>query len=176
MTQPPTPAPALPGIAGVQPDALDAWFAARGEPAYRTRQLLEAAWSGATGFDDVATLPRALRAELVGSFRFDTLGDTELRLSDDGLTEKGLHVLGDGATVESVLMRYPARRDRRERNTLCISSQAGCAVGCPFCATGELGFERDLSAAEILDQVRHAARRLAGADRRLTVTNFFIAE
>jgi 23S rRNA (adenine2503-C2)-methyltransferase len=168
MTQPPTPAPALPGIAGVQPAALDAWFAARGEPAYRTRQLLEAAWSGATGFDDVATLPRALRAELVGSFRFDTLGDTELRLSDDGLTEKGLHVLGDGATVESVLMRYPARRDRRERNTLCISSQAGCAVGCPFCATGELGFERDLSAAEILDQVRHAARRLAGADRRLT--------
>jgi 23S rRNA (adenine2503-C2)-methyltransferase len=65
-------------------------------------------------------------------------------------------------------MRYPARGARRERNTLCISSQAGCAVGCPFCATGELGFSRDLETSEIVDQVRHAARRLAAARRRLT--------
>ena len=54
-------------------------------------------------------------------------------------------------------MHYPARGGSRERHTLCISSQAGCAVGCPFCATGELGFERDLETAEIVDQVRHAA-------------------
>src|SRR5258708_31509737 len=65
-------------------------------------------------------------------------------------------------------MHYPARRGARERNTLCISSQAGCAVGCPFCATGELGFTRDLEAAEIVDQVRQAARRLAANNRRLT--------
>jgi 23S rRNA (adenine2503-C2)-methyltransferase len=65
-------------------------------------------------------------------------------------------------------MHYPARRGQRERHTLCISSQAGCAVGCPFCATGELGFTRDLETAEILDQVRHAARRLAVDGRRLT--------
>ena len=61
-------------------------------------------------------------------------------------------------------MHYPARRtadgQQRERHTVCISSQAGCAVGCPFCATGELGFSRDLSTAEIVDQVRSAARRL----------------
>ncbi len=55
-------------------------------------------------------------------------------------------------------MRYPARGPRRERTTLCISSQAGCAVGCPFCATGELGFERDLDTAEIVDQVALLAR------------------
>ena len=61
-------------------------------------------------------------------------------------------------------MHYPARRGARERHTLCISSQAGCAVGCPFCATGELGFGRDLQTAEIVDQVRHASRRLI-ADR-----------
>jgi len=59
-------------------------------------------------------------------------------------------------------MHYPARAGRKARHTLCISSQAGCAVGCPFCATGELGFERDLEAAEILDQVRSATARLAG--------------
>jgi 23S rRNA (adenine2503-C2)-methyltransferase len=65
-------------------------------------------------------------------------------------------------------MHYPARAGQRERNTLCISSQAGCAVGCPFCATGELGFSRDLETAEIVDQVRHASRRLAARGRRLT--------
>src|SRR5437773_9006403 len=65
-------------------------------------------------------------------------------------------------------MHYPARAGQRERSTLCISSQAGCAVGCPFCATGELGFGRDLETAEIVDQVRGAARRLAADGRRLT--------
>ena len=65
-------------------------------------------------------------------------------------------------------MHYPARAGSRERHTLCISSQAGCAVGCPFCATGELGMERDLETAEIVDQVRNAARRLAAEGRRLT--------
>ena len=59
-------------------------------------------------------------------------------------------------------MRYPARGPRRERATVCISSQAGCAVGCPFCATGELGFLRDLDTAEIVDQVRFWRRRLGG--------------
>jgi 23S rRNA (adenine2503-C2)-methyltransferase len=65
-------------------------------------------------------------------------------------------------------MHYPPTPDRRERHTLCISSQAGCAVGCPFCATGELGFGRDLETAEILDQVRAAARRLGADGKRLT--------
>ncbi len=93
---------------------------------------------------EVRTLPAALRDELDAAFRFDTVGDTEVRLADGGLTEKALHRLADGALVESVLMHYPAAGRQRERHTLCISSQAGCAVGCPFCATGELGFTRDL--------------------------------
>jgi 23S rRNA (adenine2503-C2)-methyltransferase len=126
-------------------------------------------WSGrATGFDDIATLPAAVRAALEEEFRFDTVVDTDLTTADAGLTEKALHRLADGALIESVLMHYPARGGSRERNTLCISSQAGCAVGCPFCATGELGFGRDLTVAEIVDQVRSAARRLAAEDRRLT--------
>ena len=101
-------------------------------------------------------------------FRFDTLVGTERRAADEGLTDKALHRLDDGRVIESVLMRYPARGSRRERTTLCISSQAGCAVGCPFCATGELGFWRDLETAEIVDQARFWRHALAGDGRRLT--------
>jgi 23S rRNA (adenine2503-C2)-methyltransferase len=158
-----------PGLSGLTSAELASWLADRGYPAYRARQVADAVWRGTGGsLDDVSTLPAALREDLAGSFRFDTVGDTELRLSDGGLTEKGLHRLSDGALVESVLMHYPARGAQRERHTLCISSQAGCAVGCPFCATGELGFTRDLETAEIVDQVRHAARRLAADGKRLT--------
>jgi 23S rRNA (adenine2503-C2)-methyltransferase len=158
-----------PGLSGVSSETLVAWFAERGEPAYRARQVADAVWRGdATSAADVQTLPAALREALDDAFRFDTVADTELRLSDGGLTEKGLHRLADGALIESVLMHYPARPGQRERHTLCISSQAGCAVGCPFCATGELGFGRDLETAEIVDQVRHAARRLAADRKRLT--------
>ena len=158
-----------PGLSGVEPPALEAWLDARGEPGYRARQIADAVWHGAaTSAQDIQTLPVALRDALDKSFRFDTVSDSEVRITDGGLTEKALHRLGDGALVESVLMHFPAGPDRRERHTLCISSQAGCAVGCPFCATGELGFARDLTAAEILDQVRHATRRLALDGRRLT--------
>jgi len=160
---------ARPGLSGLPIDALVGWFAERGEPAYRARQVGDALWRGdATTADDIRTLPATLREALAADFRFDTVADTELRLSDGGLTEKGLHRLADGALIESVLMHYPARPRQRERHTLCISSQAGCAVGCPFCATGELGYGRDLEIAEIVDQVRHAARRLAVDGKRLT--------
>jgi 23S rRNA (adenine2503-C2)-methyltransferase len=125
--------------------------------------------------DELKTLPAPLRTRLGEAFRVDTIVDDEVTVADGGHTEKTLHMLGDGALIESVLMHYPARgyagpgrMIHRERNTLCISSQAGCAVGCPFCATGELGFGRDLETAEIVDQVRHAARRLAATGRHLT--------
>jgi 23S rRNA (adenine2503-C2)-methyltransferase len=158
-----------PGISGLDPAELEAWFVARGQSAYRARQVLDAVWrSGATTWSDVRALPAGLRDAIAADFTLDTTTDTELRPTDGGLTDKALHRLADGALIESVLMRYPARAGQRERNTLCISSQAGCAVGCPFCATGELGFTRDLTTAEILDQVRNASRRLATAGRRLT--------
>jgi 23S rRNA (adenine2503-C2)-methyltransferase len=160
---------ARPGLSGLASADVAAWFEGRGEPAYRARQLEDAVWgTAAASLDAVSTLPKPLREALEAEFRFDTVADTELRMSDGGLTEKGLHRLSDGALIESVLMHYPARTGQRERHTLCISSQAGCAVGCPFCATGELGFGRDLETAEIVDQVRHAARRLATDGKRLT--------
>jgi len=158
-----------PGIAGLSPEELGAWLRDRGEPAFRTRQVQDAIWrSEARSAADVPTLPAPLREALDLAFRWDTIVDDDLVLADGGATEKALHRLSDGVAIESVLMHYPALPGRRERNTLCISSQAGCAVACPFCATGELGLARDLDTAEIVDQVRGAARRLAARDRHLT--------
>jgi 23S rRNA (adenine2503-C2)-methyltransferase len=162
-----------PGLAGLPREAVAAWFAERGHPSFRARQLNDALWAGgATSAASIRTLPTTVRAEIDATFSLDTVADTEIRLGDGNLTEKALHRLADGALIESVLMHYPGRRtadgQQRERHTVCISSQAGCAVGCPFCATGELGFGRDLTTAEIVDQVRAAARRLRTHARRLT--------
>ncbi len=130
---------------------------------------MDAVWrTGAATPDAVSTLPASLQATLAAEFRWDSVGATDLTVTDGGATEKALHRLDDGVVIESVLMHYQATTYHRERNTLCISSQAGCAVGCPFCATGELGFGRDLLSSEILDQVRSAARRLMARGRRLT--------
>jgi len=156
----------LPGLSALSTADLAAWFEARGEPAYRARQVVTALWSGnAAGPAELTTLPRSLAAALDDAFRWTTVADDMVIASEGGQTEKALHRLWDGATIESVLMHYPATAGRRARHTLCISSQAGCAVGCPFCATGELGFERDLETAEILDQVRSALGRLKAGER-----------
>ncbi len=167
---PPTgPQDARPGISDASPQELLSWFADHGEAAFRARQLADHVWSGrAQSFDDIHTLPGPLRASLEATYRFSTLTRTERRSADAGLTDKALHTLDDGRVVESVLMRYPARGSRRERTTLCISSQAGCAVGCPFCATGELGLWRDLRTSEIIDQARYWRNELATEGRRLT--------
>jgi 23S rRNA (adenine2503-C2)-methyltransferase len=165
-----------PGLSGLPEGALEAWLAAEGQPAYRAKQIRDGVWrQGAIAAEELRTLPGGVRASLERAFRVDTIAADEVAFSDKGLIEKALHLLSDGALIESVLMRYPARGrgedgwpEHRERHTLCISSQAGCAVGCPFCATGELGFGRDLETAEILDQVRHAARRLASRGAHLT--------
>ena len=161
-----------PGISGLAAEALSGWFAERGEPGYRAAQVLDAVWrSDAAGFEAVPTLPTGLRNELAAAFRWTTIDGETLVEADGGLTEKALHRLSDGSSIESVLMHFRGGPGRRERRTLCISSQAGCAVGCPFCATGELGFGRDLETAEILDQVRSAAARLAADHAQARLTN-----
>ena len=165
-----------PGLSGLADGELEKWLAAEGQPAYRARQIRDGIWrQHAATSDEMPTLPAPLRTRLGEAFRIDTIAEDEVKVADGGLTEKVLHLLSDGALIESVLMHYPARGYagtgrplHRERHTLCISSQAGCAVGCPFCATGELGFGRDLETAEIVDQVRHAARRLADSASHLT--------
>jgi 23S rRNA (adenine2503-C2)-methyltransferase len=144
-----------PAISEVDPDLLAAWLAARGEPAYRASQILSGAnRPTVAGFGGLTDLPVALRGALEGAFRFSTVGASHALVADGGLTAKAVHELADGQRIESVLMRYP-RRGGGQRTTICISSQAGCAVGCPFCATGQAGFARQLNAGEIVDQVLH---------------------
>jgi 23S rRNA (adenine2503-C2)-methyltransferase len=134
-----------------------------GEPAYRARQI----WHGlyrrlADGPESLTDLPLKLRRLISQTLSFSAVEPKRHARSKDGATEKVLLGLSDGRTVEAVLMRYDRRR------TACISSQAGCALGCVFCATGQMGFERNLSVGEIVEQVLYFARRLARNGRRLT--------
>src|SRR6266545_6067714 len=128
--------------------ALGEWLTQRGEPAYRLRQVLPRLWQRAVArWTDATDLPAPLRAALDDAFPLPRLTLHTHQVSSDG-TEKFLWALSDGEAIESVLI--PAGK----RRTLCISSQAGCALGCVFCATGRMGFRRNLTAAEIAGQVR----------------------
>ena len=145
-----------PAISEIELPSLAAWLAARGEPAYRAGQVLDGAHRPeASGFADLTDLPAALRTALDDEFRFSTIVDSHIIGADGGMTAKAVHELADGQRIESVLMRYAARGAMSERTTICISSQAGCAVNCPFCATGQAGFGRQLTPGEIVDQVLH---------------------
>ena len=145
-----------PAISEIASASLVAWLEARGEPAYRVGQVLSGTHRpDASTFADLTELPAELRAALAAAFRFSTIADTHVIGADRGLTAKAVHELGDGQRIESVLMRYPSRGAMSERTTICISSQAGCAVACPFCATGQAGFGRQLTPGEIVDQVLH---------------------
>src|SRR5713101_1602509 len=117
---------------------------------------------GATAFDEMREVPRALREQLEASYRLTSLRPIAKSEADRGLTTKTLFELDGGHTVEAVVMRYS------DRATLCISSQAGCPVGCPFCATGKFPFGRNLAAHEIEEQAVDAARLLSTEGRRLS--------
>lgn len=127
------------------------WMKTLGLPAFRADQLARHYFGGnVADAHEMTDLPKNLR-ESIAEDVFPNLVKPVLRqTADGGLTVKDLWRLYDGSQVESVLMRYP------KRTTLCISSQAGCGMACPFCATGQMGLQRNLSAAEILEQVRLA--------------------
>src|SRR5947209_14162986 len=133
--------------------ALAAWLAARAEPGYRLAQILPRLWQRPVGsWEEATDLPATLRAQLADEFPLARLTCDAAQQSSDG-TEKFLWKLADGEAIESVLIPEKTRR------TLCLSSQVGCALGCVFCATGRMGFRRNLSAGEIAGQVREAVRR-----------------
>jgi 23S rRNA (adenine2503-C2)-methyltransferase len=132
---------------------LERALADRGEPAYRTRQVWEWATRGAPSYEDMTTLPKALRSALADEVPFSTLETVTERESSDG-TLKALFRTHDGHPVEAVLIRY-----RDGRRSLCLSSQSGCPLTCTFCATGQMRFGRNLSAWEIVDQALHFRRR-----------------
>lgn len=132
-----------------------------GEPAWRAEQLRRAAWQPyIASAADIRQLPAALRARIDDELPFCTATVVDERAADGGMTLKLLCRLHDGVTVEAVAMESPAQGRKHRRATVCVSSQVGCAVGCPFCATGRMGLLRHCSAAEIVDQVRVAAHAL----------------
>ena len=143
-------------LLGLAPEALERTLASflerAGEPAFRARQI--AGWTfehRARDFAEMTNLPLALREALDESFSLAPLEPAYVARSEDG-TIKHLWALDDGERVESVLI------PTRDRLTLCLSSQAGCALACQFCATGHFGFRRQLRAAEIVAQYRESAR------------------
>jgi 23S rRNA (adenine2503-C2)-methyltransferase len=146
-------------LADLDPGERAEAVTALGHPAFRARQLSQHYF--ARHVDDPAAmsdLPAAARDDLAGALLPRLLSPVRTQRADGGATVKTLWRLFDGALVESVLMAYPGRL------TLCLSSQAGCGMNCPFCATGQAGLTRNLSTAEIVDQVVAAAREAsAGA-------------
>ncbi len=149
---------ASPELGSLTSTQLRALVEGLGEHGYRAQQIREAAWTGrADGFEAVPSLPVQLRRRLSDSVSFQSLKPVLAKDADQGLTRKLLLRARDGQEVEEVLIRHPGGPGRRARNTVCISSQVGCAIGCIFCATGQLGLRRNLSVAEIVDQVRIAS-------------------
>jgi 23S rRNA (adenine2503-C2)-methyltransferase len=131
-------------------DALAAVLA--GEPSYRVDQVWDALYRQHLDPEGMTNVPKRVRA-LLESELPAALDLAAERSSDRGATVKHLWRLHDGRAIESVLMRY------RDRVTVCVSTQAGCAMGCGFCATGQAGFERHLTTGEIVEQVIRAAQR-----------------
>ena len=143
----------LPNILELTPDALAAWLDGQGEPAYRLRQVLQWVYAKrAASFDEMTDMPGPLRGRVKESFSLSALNEVARQRSRDGSTEKFLFELADGEQIESVALRDEGR------HTFCISSQAGCPLGCTFCATGAMGWARNLAVPEILGQVLALAR------------------
>ncbi len=139
-------------------EELEATLAAWGQPRFRARQVWRWLYVNLVSqIDEMRNLPAALRTQLGGQFVVSAVSPVRTLRSEDGHTEKVLLQLADGQAVETVLMDYDGRR------TVCVSSQVGCALRCAFCATGLGGWNRNLSAGEIVEQVLYYARLVRGA-------------
>jgi 23S rRNA (adenine2503-C2)-methyltransferase len=148
-------------LLGFTYDELRDWLAGRGEPAYRARQICDSVYrSLMDDFQRMSALPAALRDQLAREATIASPTTRASLVSKDGRTRKLLLEMRDGKRIETVLMLYPASPEGRARATVCVSTQAGCAFGCTFCATGQMGFERHLTAGEIVAQVLFFAREL----------------
>jgi 23S rRNA (adenine2503-C2)-methyltransferase len=142
---------------------IEAILADWGEPSFRASQI----WGGLyqnfwSSQDDFTNLPKPLRKKLGEEFSLSHLKPISRLNSTDGETYKTLFHLPDGFPIETVRMRYERRR------TLCISTQSGCAMGCVFCATGQMGYLRQLSSGEIIEQVLYFARQLSQQEEKVT--------
>ncbi len=147
----------------LSPEELQGYFASRGEPRYRARQVFEWAWKHLVwDFSRMTNLPVSLREQLARQFTIGAATSGATVVDAEEGTEKVLLLLADGEAIETVLMREADRR------TVCVSTQVGCPIGCAFCATGRMGFRRDLTAGEIALQVLYFARKLKPEGERVT--------
>jgi 23S rRNA (adenine2503-C2)-methyltransferase len=147
----------------LSPEGLAGLLAAWGEPRFRANQVREWLYDKrVSSFDEMRNLPKKLRDRLKTETTLGVLAPVSEQASHDG-TLKRLYRLPDGQMIESVLMPYDD-----DRRTACISTQAGCAMGCVFCATGQMGFARHLTAAEIFEQAVLFARELEAQGERLS--------
>ena len=144
-------------------DELRSLLARLGHPPYRAQQIWHAVYRElVSSYDEVTTIPADLRRLLSERAPLATLHEVETLASEDGRTEKTLFRLTDGESIETVVMTYDGRR------TVCISSQVGCAMSCPLCATGGSGFTRNLTTGEVVAQVVRAARTFSNKGARLS--------
>ncbi len=151
----PTKRETLPNLFDLSLADMERLLAEWGQPAYRARQIFRQLYVNLVETPLAMTdLPLALRERLVAETRLEPLTPKQVQTADNGLTRKALFQLPSGALVESVLMIYP------DRATVCVSTQAGCGMGCVFCATGTLGLLRNLSPGEMVAQVVWAAREM----------------
>jgi 23S rRNA (adenine2503-C2)-methyltransferase len=142
---------------------LRAWFGERHQPRYRADQLMEWVYERwVDEFDSMTNLSKPLRVDLAEAFDLNSVEAVESRFEPGG-TSKTLYRLRDGEAVETVWIPSAGRR------TVCLSSQAGCPIGCSLCASGLDGFARNLTCDEIVDQVIHEAARQGAAPNRVVV-------
>src|SRR5437870_300781 len=132
----------------LSPDELASALAGWGQPTYRAGQVQRWLYKEyVADFSQMTNLPLDLRNKLSKAFTIGSAQMVAQKISSDGWTRKVLLKMRDGNTIEAVLMLY------YDRATVCVSSQVGCAMGCSFCATGQMGFTRNLTVGEILEQV-----------------------
>lgn len=158
-------------ILGLTDSDLADWLKSEGEPAFRAKQIRQAIYQQRpTSFEEIQTLPKSLREKLAESFTlFPSRVLRHQKSAIDG-TEKLLLALADGETVETVLMR------EQDRQTVCVSTQVGCAMGCIFCASGLLGVKRNLTTGEILEQVFRVDRLLDDGEKLTNVVVMGLGE
>lgn len=140
------------------------YFKTINEPSYRVKQL----WDGlykelVDDANNITTISKSIRQTLANSFNFSSLSPIDTIYASDNNTTKYLFGLSDGLSIETVHMKY-----KNHRNTICVSSQVGCALNCAFCATGHMGFFRNLSSGEIIEQVLFIERDLRAHNERLS--------
>jgi 23S rRNA (adenine2503-C2)-methyltransferase len=151
-------------LLGLTLPQMQEWLLERGEPAFRAKQLYNWLYKRlVTDFSAMSNLPLSLRTWLTQEASIGPMIVRSEQHSKDDRTRKILLELSDGKLIESVLMLYPPIGENNARATVCVSTQAGCAFGCTFCATGQMGFDRHLTAGEIVAQVLIFARELRDA-------------